>query len=124
MSCGILNFDAANCMQIFIGLDFDPVSITIDGAGPDLTNQDIKMNIYDGCGNKVLELVEVGSSVLTGIYIPDPTTKTFYPQFRKTETALLEEKTYTHEIIITDENLNEEMFLRGTFVAVNGCSNV
>ena len=115
--CSNFDFNNSTCTQVDIGFDYT-ISLTHNDAlgNPiDLTSFTFQMIIKDGlAGSTLLTLNEVATDLLTGLYIPSPTTGVIRLQITDTDTALIAVGVYPYEFTQTDTDSEVKIFMQGT----------
>jgi len=119
INCNLFNFQTGTCTQVNIGFDFSKVLTYTDsnGAAVNITGFDFVMTVKDTLGGSViLTLPIVGTNLLTGFYIPSPTTGILFLQISKADTTAITGGVgvYPYEIVVTDPDTKENIYFQGT----------
>ena len=116
IKCELFNFSTGNCTHVDITKDFSKTLTITDSAGAaiDLTPDTFQMTIKDALdGNILFTLVEVVTNLLTGLYIPAPTSGVIDIQITDTDTAITP-GVYPYELQKTDTDGKIFVFMQGT----------
>lgn len=117
MGCSEFNFQANTCTQVTKDFDFSAQLSFTDSAGTaiDLTNDTFVLIIKDALsGATLLTLNEVGSNLLTGLYIPSPTSGVMNIQITDTDVISIAVGVYPYEMTRTDSDSKVFISMQGT----------
>ena len=117
IGCSAFNFQTGTCTQVDIGFDFAKVLTytDADGTAIPLTDLVFQMLIKDELGGTVLlTLDEVGTNLLTGLYIPSPLSGVINIQITDTDTSTVPKGVYPYEITVTDADGKKDIFMQGS----------
>ena len=118
LKCEFFKFNSSTCTQADVGFDFaKELAITdISGNPLDLTPDTYQMIIKATLGGtSLLTLDEVGTNLLTGLYIPSPTSGIINIQITDTDTTAAGAGDYFYEMTKTDGDGKIFVFLQGNF---------
>ncbi len=118
MGCSEFNFQSNTCTQVNIGFDFSKTLTYTDSnkAAINITGFDFVMTVKDELGGStILTLPIVVTNLLTGFYIPSPSTGVLFMQISKADTAITGGAgVYPYEIVVTDPDTKENIYFQGT----------
>lgn len=119
INCSLFNFQTGTCTQVNMGFDFSKTLTYTDpnNAAINITGFDFVMTVKDVLGGStILTLPIVATNLLTGFYIPSPSTGVLFMQIAKADTAAITggAGVYPYEIVVTDPDTKENVYFQGT----------
>jgi len=118
IGCSLFNFQTGRCTQADKDFDFlVSFSVTDSSDNPiDLTGDTFQLIIKASLGGAtLLTLNEVASNLLTGLFIPSPTSGIIAIQITKADVTLISVGEFPYEMTRTDSDGKIFVFAQGVF---------